>query len=91
MNWKDYIVTDPEVLAGKPIVKGSRISVELILDRLADGWTQQDLFRSYSKLTPQVLQAVFAFASEVLKDEEYVARGKVVAKNHAHWQTKTFL
>ena len=79
MNWKDHIVTDPEVLVGKPIVKGTRLSVELILDRLADGWTEQDLFRSYPKLTPQDLHAVFAFASEVLKDEEYVARSKAVA------------
>jgi len=79
MNWKDHIVTDSGVLVGKPIVKGTRLSVELILDRLADGWSEQDLFRSYLKLTPQALHAVFAFASEVLKDEEYVARSKAVA------------
>ena len=78
MNWKDYIVVDPEVLAGKPVVKGTRLSVELILDRLADGWSEEDLFRSYPNLKPAALQAVFAFASEVMREEEYIARKKAV-------------
>ncbi len=79
MNWKEHIVSDPEILAGKPTIKGTRLSVELILDRLADGWTEQDLYRSYPNLTPVALHAVFAFASEVMRDEDYVARGKAVA------------
>lgn len=45
MNWKDHIVAEPEALAGKPVIKGTRLSVELILDRLADGWTEQYLYR----------------------------------------------
>lgn len=79
MNWKDYIVSDPDILVGKPTIRGTRLSVELILDRLADGWSREDIFRSYPNLTPEALQAVFAFASEVLKDEEYVTRSKAVA------------
>jgi uncharacterized protein (DUF433 family) len=79
MNWKDHIVSDPEILAGKPTIKGTRLSVELILDRLADGWSEQDLYRSYPNLTPEALHAVFAFASEVVRDEDYIARGKAVA------------
>ena len=79
MNWRDYIVSDPEVLVGKPSVKGTRLSVELILERLADGWTAEDLFRSYPRLTPEALQSVFAFAAEVLKDEDYVALAKTAA------------
>ena len=79
MNWRDYIVSDPEVLVGKPSVKGTRLSVELVLERLADGWTAEDLFRSYPRLTPEALQAVFAFAAEVLKDEDYVALAKTAA------------
>lgn len=79
MNWKDYIAADPEILAGKPVIKGTRIAVQLVLDRLADGWSEQDLYRSYPNLTPEALHAVFAFASEVLRDEDYVARGKAVA------------
>jgi uncharacterized protein (DUF433 family) len=79
MNWRDHIVSDPEILVGKPVVKGTRLSVDLILDRLADGWTAEDLFKSYPRLTPEELQAVFAFAAEVLKDEDYVARAKAAA------------
>jgi len=79
MNWRDYIVSDPEILVGKPAVKGTRLSVDLILDRLADGWTTEDLFQTYPRLTPEALQAVFAFAAEVLKDEDYVAIAKAAA------------
>jgi len=79
MNWKDHITTDPDVLAGKPVIKGTRISVELILDRLADGWTQEDLLKAYPRVSPEALHAAFAFAAEVMKDEEYIARGKLVA------------
>jgi uncharacterized protein (DUF433 family) len=79
MNWRDHIVSDPDVLVGKPVVKGTRLSVELVLDRLADGWSAQDLFRAYPRLTPEALQAVFAFAAEVLKDEDYVALAKAAA------------
>jgi uncharacterized protein (DUF433 family) len=79
VNWKDYIVADPDVLVGKPAIKGTRLSVELILDRLADGWTVQDLFASYPHLTPEALQAVFAFAAEMLKEEDFVAARKAAA------------
>lgn len=79
MNWRDYIVSDPEILVGKPAVKGTRLSVELILDRLADGWTTEDLFQAYPRLTPEALQAVFAFAAEVLKEEDYIALRKTAA------------
>jgi uncharacterized protein (DUF433 family) len=79
MNWRDYIVTDPKILVGKPVVKGTRLSVDLVLDRLADGWTADDLFQAYPRLTPEALQAVFSFAAEVLKDEDYVARSITVA------------
>lgn len=79
MNWRDFIVSDPEILVGKPALKGTRLSVDLILDRLADGWTAEDLFDAYPRLTPEALQAVFAFAAEVLKDEDYVALAKAAA------------
>ena len=79
MNWRDYIVSDPEILVGKPVVKGTRLSVDLVLDRLADGWTAEDLFQSYPRLTPEALQAVFAFAAEILKDEDCVALAKATA------------
>lgn len=68
MNWSERIVTDPKVLVGKPTIKGTRISVELILDRLADGWTEADLLDSYPRLTRDDLTAVFAFMRECMGD-----------------------
>jgi uncharacterized protein (DUF433 family) len=79
MIWRDYIIADPDVLAGKPVIKGTRISVQLVMERLADGWSEQDLYGAYPNLTPAALQAVFAFASDVLRDEDYVARGMAAA------------
>lgn len=79
MNWRDHIVSDPAMLVGKPVIKGTRLSVELILDRLADGWTADDLYKAYPRLTPEALQAVFAFAAEMLRDEDYIALAKATA------------
>jgi uncharacterized protein (DUF433 family) len=79
MNWRDHIVADPEMLAGKPVIKGTRVSVQLVLERLADGWSEQDLYRAYPNVVPEALHAVFAFASDVLRDEDYVARGMAAA------------
>lgn len=73
MNWHDHIVVDPNVLVGKPIVKGTRISVELLLDRLADGWSFDDILDAYPHLTREQVQAAIAFASELFKEERFVA------------------
>ena len=61
MDWKESIISDKEVLLGKPTIKGTRISVELILDLLANGWTEQMIFESYPILTGNDLKAVFAY------------------------------
>lgn len=70
MNWKQHITVDPDVLVGRAIIRGTRLSVELILDRLADGWTPDDLLRSYPKLSVQAIQAVLVFASEMMRDRK---------------------
>ena len=77
MNWRDHIIVDPTVLAGKPVVKGTRISVELILDRLADGWSQDDILAAYPQLTREQVLAAVRFASELFKEERFVAAAKV--------------
>jgi len=43
MNWKDHITANRDVLVGKPAIKGTRISVEFIIERLAEGWCERDL------------------------------------------------
>lgn len=69
MHWREHIQADPDVLAGKPVVKGTRLSVELLLGLLGAGWTQEQILDNYPSLTPEGLQAVFAFAAESLQDE----------------------
>jgi len=64
--WKDRIVLDPEVLAGKPIVKGTRLAVEFIIDLLAQGWSETDILQNYPALTREDIQACLAYASEAL-------------------------
>jgi len=68
MNWKNYIVSDDNVLAGKPVIAGTRISIEFIIDRLASGWSEEDLLENYPRLKKEHLQAVFAYIRECLKD-----------------------
>jgi uncharacterized protein (DUF433 family) len=79
MNWREYIVVDPAVLVGKPAIKGTRISVELLLDRFADGWSYDDVLAAYPHLTREQVQAAVTFASELFKEEKYVAIGKATS------------
>lgn len=78
-DWKTRIVVDPDILVGKPTVKGTRISVELILDRLSDGWTMEDILSSYPTLTREDVLAALSFAAELFKEETFVAINKVAA------------
>lgn len=68
MNWEDRIVSNKGIMVGKPCIKGTRLTVDFILARLADGWSERDLLENYPRLTPEDIQAVFAYASESLKD-----------------------
>jgi uncharacterized protein (DUF433 family) len=69
MDWHGFIHSDPNILAGKPVVKGTRLAVSFLLDLLGSGWSPEQILANYPGLTPQALQAVFAFAAESLKDE----------------------
>jgi len=69
MNWEERIIVDPQVLVGKPIVKGTRISVEFVVDLLARGWTSEQILQEYDHLTPEDIQACLGYASDVLKSE----------------------
>jgi uncharacterized protein (DUF433 family) len=69
MNWRERITVDPQVLVGKPIVKGTRIAVEFVIDLLARGWSQERLLEEYDHLTAEDVQACLAYAGEVLKSE----------------------
>ena len=76
MNWKDRITVDPAILVGKPIIKGTRISVELIMDRFSDGWTMEDILASYPYIKRDDVLAALSFAAEIFREERFVAVGK---------------
>jgi uncharacterized protein (DUF433 family) len=73
MEWRERIVADPEVLVGKPVIKGTRISVELVLDLLAAGYTPQQIRDQYDHLTVDDIQACLAYAKEVIQSERMYA------------------
>jgi uncharacterized protein (DUF433 family) len=64
--YEDRIVTDPRILAGKPVVKGTRISVELVLEQLAYNPDLEELFAAYPRLTRDDVRACLAYAQEAV-------------------------
>ena len=69
LDWHDRITLDPAILVGKPCIKGTRISVELIVESLANGWTYEEILESWDHITREDIQACMAYASAVLKME----------------------
>ncbi len=69
MNWQERIVVDPDVLAGKPLVRGTRISVEYVLDAMADGATEDELLAGHPRLTRADVLACVAYAADVIRSE----------------------
>jgi uncharacterized protein (DUF433 family) len=70
-NWREYIVTDPSILGGKPILKGTRLSVEFVLELLAAGWDRESLRSDYPNLTEDGIRAVLAYAAETFREERF--------------------
>lgn len=69
-NWKDRITVDPDVLAGKPIVQGTRVSVEFLLDLLSQGWSYRRVLENYPQLSREDVLAALAYARDCLKIEK---------------------
>jgi uncharacterized protein (DUF433 family) len=65
----ERIVADPDVLAGKPVVRGTRISVDLVIDLLARGYSKEQVLEQYDHLTIDDVHACLAYAREVLQSE----------------------
>jgi uncharacterized protein (DUF433 family) len=64
------IVLDPAVLAGKPVIRGTRLSVDFIIGLMADGWSDADILRNYPGLSRDDLTACLAYARDMLKSEK---------------------
>ncbi len=71
MQWREHIISNKDILLGKPTIKGTRISVELILDLLSTGWTEQMLLDSYPHLKQEDIKAVYAYLKECIQQELY--------------------
>jgi uncharacterized protein (DUF433 family) len=70
MNWEGRIVLDKEVLAGKPVIKGTRLAVEFIVGLLAEGWTEKQITENYPGLTHEDILACLAYAKDRLNSEK---------------------
>jgi uncharacterized protein (DUF433 family) len=70
MDWRERITVDPKILVGKPIVKGTRISVEFVIDLLARGWTTEQILKEYDHLTLEDIRACLAYVGELVKEEK---------------------
>jgi len=64
----------PDVMLGKPVIRGTRVTVELVLRKLAEGMTQTELLDAYPRLTAADIQAAIQFAADTLAHEEVVFR-----------------
>lgn len=69
LSVSDRITIDPAILAGKPIVRGTRLSVEFLIGLLAQGWSETEILRNYPGLTHEDLLACLAYAEEMLRTE----------------------
>lgn len=73
MDWQEYIISDPGIMFGKPVIKGTRIPVDLVLEKMAYGKTIEMLLKSYSKLTEESIKACLFFAADNARHEKTLA------------------
>lgn len=71
MNWQDHIISHNQVLLGKPTIKGTRISVELVLGLFSSGWTEKQILESYPTVSSESLRAVFSYLQACIQQELY--------------------
>ena len=72
MDIGNYIESDPKKMLGKPVIKGTRITVELILTKLSDGFSGEEILEMYPNLKPADIQACIAYAAEVIQSEKMI-------------------
>jgi len=66
-EWQERITVDPKILRGKPIIAGTRISVEFILELLAEDWTTPQITEAYPQLKPEDINAAIRYAHSLLQ------------------------
>jgi len=70
MDWQERIVIDPSVLAGKPIIRGTRLAVEFVVELLAQGWDEAEIIANYPGISRDDIQACLSYASAILQAEK---------------------
>ena len=73
LNWKEHIESNPKVMFGKPVIKGTRIPVDLILEKLSLGENIEQLLNAYPSIKIEAIYACLKFASESVKNEVVTA------------------
>jgi len=73
--WRQRVVVDPKILVGKPIIKGTRISVEFILELLSNDWSYEKILEEYPQLKKEDILAAIQYSLEILRDEKTYALG----------------
>jgi uncharacterized protein (DUF433 family) len=69
INWKEHIISSPDILSGKPVIKGTRISVELIIEKLSEGESIEQILQSYPHIGKNNIMACLAYAKDSLNHE----------------------
>ena len=69
MDWRQYIEQRPDIMLGKPVIKGTRLTVAQILEDFSDGAKEADLLEAYPRLRSEHIHAAFAFAAAALSSE----------------------
>jgi len=69
MDLANHIEVNPNIMMGKPVIKGTRITVEIILEKLSNGMTFSDVLRAYPSLNEEKIRAALAYAAESLRGD----------------------
>jgi uncharacterized protein (DUF433 family) len=79
MDWREHIYSNPNIYGGKPIFRDSRITVEMVLDLMAAGWTLAEMAEEYPGILPIHPPAAAAFAAEMIHDEGAIVASRARA------------
>lgn len=69
-TWQDHISINPNILVGKPTIKGTRLAVDFIIELLSQGWSNDDILRNYPGISVADIHACLSYASAALKSEK---------------------
>ena len=79
MDWREHIHSVDGILSGKPVFRGTRVTVERVLKLMGAGWNLERIAEEYPEVRPEQLPAAASFAAELMQDESYIAAGRARA------------